>query len=117
MTEFQKLPFLRNLDLVVRLGGNDEEFIVDSDMNYFIIEEAAQNRATTLFTQLQKSSSASFLESVRVKYKVILPSKSWRFIVTPGSRKGKGFVVEKEFKNMDAKLTKTPAGTYFDPFG
>lgn len=86
-------------------------------MNYFLIEEAAQSRATTLFAQLQKPSSVPSIESVTVTYKVILPDKSWSFIVTPKSRKGKGFLVEKKFKNMDAKLTKTPAGTYFDPFG
>ena len=79
---------------------NDHEFIVDSGIDYFLIEEAAQNRATALFTQLQNSSSAPLIESVTVTYKIIPPDKSRSFIVTPESRKGKGFVVEKKFEIM-----------------
>ena len=94
----------------LQVGGLSHEFIVDSGANYFLIEEAAQKRATTLFGQLVANNSNSSIESLTDTFLVIILVKRWGSIVTRKSGKGGGFVVEKRFVGTDALPEVTLAG-------
>ena len=106
----------------MQLDEHSTEFIVASAGDAFLIEEAAQSRATNLFRQLVENNPTSSLDSLTVRFKIAMPLKEWAFVVTHRSDSINDLKVEKEFVGTESEVMSgrgivTPLGGSYDPFG
>lgn len=107
---------MRNLDIELQLDTASLEFVVEGARGeMFIIEEAAQKRATELLNQWLEHNHSSPIEILRVKFKVLHPRKELEYVLERQLGTEREVKVERKFWGYE--LDETPAGTTFDPFG
>ena len=110
MDELKRLRYLRSLEVYLLLDKDSDCFMTSSEGKMFLIEKAALESATCLFSALLETTA---IESAKVRYMGYL-HKGWDFTVTQQNGRNSDFEVEKRFVMDGVPFAAAPIGTGFN---